>query len=682
MKYLPNYLFMALFILGITSLFSQNIKVFNQNDIIQIGIIRGNSIALSSPSEGLWSMATSRENDWPSHWHHVRPDTLFEDGEWTMVKGTLHLPEGKFLFKDSYREEGKKVKCIRRYEWQGKKTLETVTLAIRWVIPQKEIKPFLPGILYYGNPSGKKNGEHNVPWFTGIGSEEALFEEHRFPMPFSSAEWQENGVFAGAALHVVPSPVYRGNHFDQWWSLGLTTNEKQAELSLLSGPVSYNGQRNQVKALQEKGLPYTNTFIKVTPGTIIEKTFYLETYLVPEKGSGFQQPVKTSIDLFKPFYTDDLPPYRDIITQKIKFARSRWVQQNHFAGFNMYPDYRNPQIVLGWAGQGEAPGFALQRLGKYSPDESFTNMVQSSLDHICNSPIDSNGFCVIYDIKTDQWYGKDPVSQGQAMHSIALAIVEGRKNIAVNTGLWEDFLLKAADVFSNRILNPAWKPVNTAEAFFIAPLLTASTLFKNEKFSRAALKAADYYANRHLNMDEPYWGGTLDATCEDKEGAWGAFQGFLAAFEFTNNKKYLKWAKHACDVTLSYTVVWDIPLPAGRLADHRFRTRGWTGVSPQNQHLDVYGVLITPYVYRMGIYLGDENLKKLAKTMFLSCGQMIDPSGSQGEQFQETNFAQHGDMSDVMKLRGGYSERWTVFWICAHFLHAAAQFEQMGISLD
>lgn len=682
MKYLPHYLLMALFILGITSLFSQHIKVLNQNNPIQIGLIRENKILISSPTEGLWSLATSWENDWPSHWHHVQPDTLFEDGAWTIVKGTLKLPEGNFLFKDSYHKEGEKVKCIRRYEWQGKKTLETVTLAIRWVIPQMEIKPFLPGILYHGNPSGKKNGEHNVPWFNGVGQEEALFEEHRFPMPFTSAEWQEKEEYVGAALHVIPSPVYRGNHFDQWWSLGLTTKEKQAELTILSGPVSYNGQRNQVKALQGKGLPYNNTFIKVTPGTIIEKTFYLETYLVSEKGAGFQQPLKTSIDLFKPFYTDDLPRYQDIISQKIKFARSRWLQQKDYAGFNMYPDYRNPQIVLGWAGQGEAPGYALQKLGKFSQDESFTKMVQSSLDHICNAPIDSNGFCVIYDIKTGRWSGKDPVSQGQAMNSIALAILEGRKNKEIKTILWEGFLLKAADVFSNRILNPTWTPVNTAEAFFIAPLLTASTLFNNEKYSRAALKAADYYANRHLNMDEPYWGGTLDATCEDKEGAWGAFQGFLAAFEFTKNHKYLKWAKHACDVTLSYTVVWDIPLPAGRLADHRFRTRGWTGVSPQNQHLDVYGVVFAPYVYKMGIYLDDENLKKLAKTMFLSCGQMIDPSGSQGEQFQETNFAQHGDMSDVMKLRGGYSERWTVFWICAHFLHAAAQFEQMGISLD
>ena len=65
--------------------------------------------------------------------------------------------------------------------------------------------------------------------------------------------------------------------------------------------------------------------------------------------------------------------------------------------------------------------------------------------------------------------------------------------------------------------------------------------------------------------------------------------------------------------------------------------------------------------------------------MYRSCGQMIDPFGSQGEQIQQTNFAQHGDMSNVYKLRGGYSESWTVFWITAHFLHAAAQFVEMEV---
>ncbi|WP_283391944.1 hypothetical protein [Millionella massiliensis] len=132
------------------------------------------------------------------------------------------------------------------------------------------------------------------------------------------------------------------------------------------------------------------------------------------------------------------------------------------------------------------------------------------------------------------------------------------------------------------------------------------------------------------------------------------------------------------DVCLSYVVVWDIPLPAGRMADHHFKTTGWTVVSPQNQHIDIYGVLFAPEVYRMGQILKNRSLQRLAEVMFRSCIQLTDPFGSQGEQLQQTNFAQHGDMSNVHKLRGGYSESWTVFWITAHILNAAAKFELMG----
>ena len=67
--------------------------------------------------------------------------------------------------------------------------------------------------------------------------------------------------------------------------------------------------------------------------------------------------------------------------------------------------------------------------------------------------------------------------------------------------------------------------------------------------------------------------------------------------------------------------------------------------------------------------------------MFRSCGQLIDPYGSQGEQPQHTNYAQHGEVNDVFAIRGGYVEDWTVFWITAHFLNAAAQFHELGIPL-
>ncbi|MEY4107125.1 MAG: hypothetical protein RL181_1467 [Bacteroidota bacterium] len=662
-------------------LLGQTFEIARRDSAYQVSLADGNLVYLSAPEEGLWSIALGWENDWPADWRHAQPTVLTRQGEWAVLSGKLQLPQGEWWFQDAYRTENGKVKCIRRFEWKGKEILDRVTLSVRWAVPSAYANAFLPGILYYGNPSGEKNGPQNVAWHHAQPGEEAFFEEHRYPMPFAGYEWAKGDRHYGAALHTIPSPVYQGNHFDQWWSLGVKNGPLHSELQLLSGPIGFNHQRSIAKALQQGPLPYKDTYLRIRPGTVIEKTFYLEAYPVKAKGSGFQKPVYTSLDLFKPFYTEDLPRYEDILRSKYRFAQSRWIEGPGYAGFNMYPSHVKPQIVLGWAGQSEAPAYALQALADELHDTLLWQKVQRSMDHIIRSPLDAEGFCVIYDVQTQAWKGKDPVSQGQAMNSIALAIEEGRKNGKVRTAEWEGFLQRAADVFAKRILSPDWSPVNTAEAFFIAPLLAAHRLLGNAQYRKAAFKAADYYAKRHLDMQEPYWGGTLDATCEDKEGAWGAFQGFLAAYESSKDQRYLEYAKHACDVTISYTAVWDIPLPAGRLADHFFKTRGWTGVSAQNQHLDVFGVVIAPSVYKMGLYLGQEDLKRLARTMYLSCGQLIAPNGAHGEQIQETNFAQHGEMDDVFKLRGGYSESWTVFWITAHFLHAAAQFKALGVTL-
>lgn len=112
--------------------------------------------------------------------------------------------------------------------------------------------------------------------------------------------------------------------------------------------------------------------------------------------------------------------------------------------------------------------------------------------------------------------------------------------------------------------------------------------------SEAAVKAAQVFADRHLQMNGYCGVVRLMQPVKTKEGSWAAFQGFLELYEQLGEKKYLDWAKHAMDVCLSYTVVWDIPLPAGRMADYNFKTTGWTVVSPQNQHIDVYGVIFTP----------------------------------------------------------------------------------------
>lgn len=635
---------------------------------------------ITAPDEGLWAIATSWQNDWMDGWYYANPAKCEQSGEWTILSGVIALEQGEMLVRDSYRKVREDlVQCVRRYEWRGKETLPTATLSVRLRMKGREMMPCLPGILYYGNKNGAKVNPNIIPVYNGKEGEFAIFEEHRYPMPFAMLESAADGY--AAALHTVPSPVRGAVLADQWWSLGVEAGDGYADFVMYSGPIGYNGVHSVAKALQRKQMRYADTYMSIEPGRIIEKTFYIELYNIEAEGTGFQQPIYTSLDMNKPYDAERFASFDEIVRGKFNFAKKRWVELDDKAvGFNMYDVSLRKDLVMGWCGQADSPGYSLQVLAKRLGDEQIPSMVQRSLDYLSTFEVDAQKGVFPVGFNGKNFHGGDPVSCGQAMYNFAKAIETARKNRKYDTDKWEDFLRRAADAVSNRILSAEWNPRSTAEGFYIAPLAIASKLFKNKTYREAADKAANLFAERHLKMNGCYWGGTLDATCEDKEGSWAAFQGFLEMYERFKDEKYLVWAKHAMDVCLSYVVVWDIPLPAGRMADYNFKTTGWTVVSAQNQHIDVYGVLFAPEVYKMGRYLEDERLCRLAKVMYRTCYQLTDAYGSQGEQLQQTNFAQHGDMSNVYKLRGGYSESWTVFWITAHFLNAAARFEEMGVN--
>ena len=639
-------------------------------------LVLNDKVVVSAPAEGLWSVATGWSDDWMCDWHHASPERVEQCSQWSIAHGKMVFEQGELLLRDSYRQaENGLVQCIRRFEWHGSEPLEQVTLSVRLSVEGKGLMPCLPGILYYGNKNGAKVNSDIIPVYNGTAGEFAIFEEHRYPMPFAMVESAAGGY--AVAVHSVPSPIRGAVLSDQWWSMGVEAYDSGSEIVLYSGPIGYNGQHSVAKALQKSPMRYTDTYITLEPGQIVEKSFYVELYPIEREGTGFQRPIYTSLDLNKPYDADRFPTFEDIVRTKYDFVAGRWIEFDDMAvGFNMYDTSVRKDIVMGWCGQADSPGFSLQVLAKMLGDSNIESMVQRSLDYLTTFEIDNSKGTFVVGYNGEKFHGGDPVSCGQAMYNFAKAIEVARKNRKYDTAKWEDFLQRACEAVSNRILSPEWNPLSTAEGFYIAPLAISSKLFRNKRYLEAARKASELYATRHLAMNGCYWGGTLDATCEDKEGSWAAFQGFLQMYERTKEQRYLEWAKHAMDVCLSYVVVWDIPLPAGRLADFNFKSTGWTVVSAQNQHIDVYGVLFAPEVYKMGKYLKDERLCRLSEVMFRSCGQLIDPYGSQGEQIQQTNFAQRGDMSNVHKLRGGYAERWTVFWITAHFLNAAARMMQ------
>ncbi len=643
-----------------------------------VRLLRDGVPLLHSPAEGLWSVAMGWKDGWPSEWCHGKPDSIEQVADWTILRGKVETAEGDWAVSDSYRPWQGTIKCVRRFVWQGKAAASRCTLSVRFIAAGRGDNVVMPGILYHGNPSGARSGR--VPVYSGDLGEQALFEEHRFPMPYVSLEWEDNQKRYGAAPHTLPCPVPFANRRDQWWSMGCEAGDDGTQLTLLSGPCAANGKRSVIKQRQREFGPYDEVFMTVPPGGIVEKTFYLQAYAVPREGSGFQTPTRTSLDLFQPYSVYGLPEYDDIVLSKFRFAQTRWRDDGQDAGFRKYPDSGGPFFVIGWCGQAAAPGYALQVLSEKLNAPDAQQQALKSLDTISRAQFYDGGFHTWYDYEKDEWSRIEVLSQGQGMNNVANAIRVGR-NQGIDTSKWESFLRKASDVHANRILDDKWSPISTNEGFFIAPLCKAHRLFAEPKYLQAARKAADVYGARQANMKEPYWGGTLDASCEDKEGAYAALQGFLAVYEETKDSQYLQWAEHALDVVLTYVCVWDMDLPAGRLRNHSFNTRGWTAVSVQNMHIDAYGVLMTPEIYRMGQLLQRDELKQLAQVMFRSCGQVIDPYGSQGEQPQHTNYAQGGDLRDVEHYRGGYHETWTVFWITAHFLNAAAQLQEMGLDI-
>ena len=507
-------------------------------------------------------------------------------------------------------------------------------------------------------------------------------------MPFALLENEGNGEFA--VLHTLPSPLRGAVRDDLWWSLGVEAREDGADIVLFSGPIGYNRRRSVAKTLQGAWMAYDETYLTLQPGQVVEKTFWMETGKATKDAFGFEQALDVALNLFKPYYADRYESFGDIVRSKRAYAMTRWMDDGKgVAGFNMYDEGTGRrEIVLGWCGCAATCGYALPVLNLAEGD---WEKAQKSLDFISETFIGTvrpNGlFKVRFDAKTGKTTGGDPVSCGQSLYSIVKAIrFAGKCGGRLDPAKWKTFAEKALDATAADILNPGWaEPKSTNAGFLVAPLVVGSELFAKPAWLAAARKLAAVFERRYFGYGAVYWGGTLDARCEDKEGAFAAFQAYAALLrnavktkDATAEKKYARLARHAMNTMLTYTMVWDATYPPGRLSDHAFKSTGWTVVSAQNQHLDAFGVLTAPEIWWMGDYLGDIRLKKLADVMYRSCFQLTDDTGSLGEQIQQTNFAQRGDMRDVYKLRGGYAERWTVFWLTAHFLNAAADFDEIA----
>ena len=633
----------------------------------------GKNSELSIPADEYFAVAADFQERLPVKWHYGKIDHWEKVGNGVVFYGKIEIPEGVIQCRDCCEIKNSLLHICRRWHYSGK-CVKKITLTYRFRQMRSSSDILLPGVLYYGNPSGKNTP--GVPYLNGTPGEMAFFEEHRIPMPFISAE--KDGT--AGAIHFVPSPVPQAERTDTWWSCGVRYEKDFTELAGYSGFVSCNGQHGAIKNGQKVLIQLPGDGMTLSDGLIVEKCFALQCSSGCSEGSGFIPAVEAALKLHP---LKKLPiDAGELIRKKYRYALSRDYQKGKIAGslFNS-SENGSPSIVFGWCGRSETLGFAAPWIGEKCGDSQAWERAEKYLDFLVSSPIDERGFCLEYYIDEDVFQEHNFVSQGQTMETFAMALTAFRNAGKTVKKSYLEFLEKVCSFFHNRVMSENWRPVSTNEAFFVSPLAMAAKLLNKAEFKVSALKIADHYIERHLSMKEPYWGGTLDASCEDKEGAVAAMTAFFEAWNLSGEQRYLDAVYHASAVFLTYLQLWDIPMPPGRLADNVFRSAGWTTVSVQNMHLDVYGVWVAPLLYKIAAALNKTDWQAIALPMVINCGQMTDIFGGQGEQFEQTNFSQRPVKLAEEPLRGGYSERWVVFWITAAFLNTAAQFELMGLSL-
>ena len=610
-------------------------------------------------------------------------------------------------------------RVVRRWVWHGAKPLEKVTLSVRYRMKgdPTALKPFLPGVLLYGNPSNRGIKDGRVPVYFGGKGEFGIFEEHRLPMPFSLLENAATGDFA--ALHVWPSPVKGAVHPDQWWSAGVEAGEDGADIVMMSGPVGFNGRRSTVKGIPFDGgwTKYDEAYITLQPEKPIEKLFWIQTGTATKDSFGFQQAMRKSLDVFQPERAlVREAPLKRIMAAKRNYTLTRWREDptNGMCGFTTFckprPNmvYRQPvdfyhnSFGLGWVDQSEACSFGLAVLG-VTPDDRVK--AQRSLDAIADAFTDTimpdGRFSVRY------VFGGQMPKKGHGVGSIvncamtldtvmqAVIFADAHPEAGLDSAKWKAFVKKSLTALAEHVTGENWRgPRNAGDGYLVPPLVMGSEVFGDPRMLAAAERIADALAKRFISYDSVYWGATLDARCEDGESCQSAFMGFEALFRSAVKRgdrdaaaKWERCVRHALDMSLTYMVSWDIPTPEGSdLFNHAFRATGWMMVSPQNQCMDCLGAIEAPATWRMGVYWKDRRLQDLAKLRFASGCQLLDEEGASGENIQLTNFGNLLDDhrhpsrdSDATKFRGVYRDSWEMLWMTAIHMKAGCEFMLMGV---
>ena len=151
--------------------------------------------------------------------------------------------------------------------------------------------------------------------------------------------------------------------------------------------------------------------------------------------------------------------------------------------------------------------------------------------------------------------------------------------------------------------------------------------FGDKRYLQAAKLSVDYLEKNIISRSD-YFSSTLDANCEDKEAAISAVTAtyYLAMVSKKAQERshYIALCQQASYFALSWYYLWDVPFAQGQmLGDLGFKSRGWSNVSVENNHVDVFVFELAHIVKWLATETGEQRFSLMHDLIASSLCQLL-----------------------------------------------------------
>ena len=158
------------------------------------------------------------------------------------------------------------------------------------------------------------------------------------------------------------------------------------------------------------------------------------------------------------------------------------------------------------------------------------------------------------------------------------------------------------------------------------PLVMGYKYFRDKRYLQAARRTIDYL-ERNIIAPSDYFSSTLDANCEDKEAAISAATATYYMALVTKGKerqRYIGLCQKAAYFALSWYYLWDVPFAPGQmLGDLGLQSRGWSNVSVENNHIDVFVFEMATIAQWLADETGEQRFRQMHDIIFSSLNQLL-----------------------------------------------------------